>query len=1675
MILCLFGITSWIFATPQTTWTSDDAAHLARKTLFSPTPDIVSNLTAAWSASGAVTLLFPDQTGPNRTAYDQQISDLIATPWFSLSSRQWMNRLYQLQLYADPYEAKKYLSLLWYDIFAVNKTNEIDYSDIYEQQNLIYQYTLWNYQTLVSRHTFNNDTVGGLGIGGRGDFAVGRFIDLLRQNIDRPNENYARELLQLFLMGEYRPFDDPAVDEPLYTDQDVQTLAKKLTWLEYDSTTKQVTYNPNQRNNETGLVLLSWALLPGYTAADFPFWDPVTDTVDLSLVDQAVGWNNGMVDNTISYIFAKRWDAIAEYLAYLLYKYYVKDDVQASDQANIMALAAEIMNNNFEILPSVTWLLSRSWMYETANVSQQHYQNPTQLAVGTLKLLYQDSNDLPTNLSYHDALSIFSREPYYPGSVFGRDGFDDNDVWVNEYILNKWFTEASRIVFGREIVQWSTPIATWRIDIFGSTGLLPTANVTLSGLITDLEQRLYINRTLPASIRADMIDYATSGWVVTYDPSNSWYVDTYIRWLVLLMLIQPEFVLLHGHDQAASTSVFAPSHIAWSNKIIFLELFGWYDWIYGLIPQDQYVTYVQKRSILATPYSNMIPVWHYFMNNSLSPFDTLYNNGDMILIHGVGNPFHSRGHDTAQRQSTSYLNQQVLGSEWLFGHLIKDDNPNNTYVVWTNKPNIFSHGNYINLWYSPAQITIQWRNTWLTNTEKETLVTTIKDMLINRTIYSYDNEGLYERSLDLDTISRLPGPSAPGYNLASQLSYIHKLLDNNKGSAFYTIGGNGFDTHANQQLNDVLNNKMVDYATAVSDFFANATASGHNVTMILHTEFGRTIERNGTDGTDHGQWWGYFVITNNPTIKAAFPDQTYGNINLDLNKRDRLGVGIDYRAFYKEIFNWLYGYVPPALTSFSFATEIDTTAPRLYHLYPQFRANNNSHGQILLHGQVDDVNYRPTSMASHLFLAEWDTVTQTDPLSFWEIDNRVIVDDTTFLRTKSWRPENSQYAFVGTAMDNQHITTPFTYELTIPQIESTATGVLATQDTLFRQFDNTIVSGPVPLSLWLPLSAQKPWQSVSLTAAAWTTIIQIDGSATRHGSVILPELLETETFLAPNAHYGWSPLDTLFVSHLMRVWPDVLGTSMTTSQDVTLRFSGISNTVDVITSVDGVTWTLASGWVAPVGGNIDITTNTLQLYALVDNTTPVCTLTAWEWAGNYGYDIHRDSRNVTSWTLDPGTIALSGLSWSYAVTAPANTQTTYTLTAVWPWWTTTCDTIIDTDPAISFATPTCSISATPWTNGEYTLSRTFGSTTPLAATIQGNQDVWDIQDLSVTTTTTIPPTNALTTYTMTVLGVTAQSTCNVTIDTRVSTSSGWPSGWWGGWRRVEKDDCPDGDFSPSYYDRSCGTAPSDGDTSDDDNSDSNNNDDNDTQDSDNDNNDTGDINNTGIPDTLKEKIDQAFVSIDNTYKDNPASWRLVLNRLIALAQTKSWPIRSYIQDRAYHSLSMLPGSPSADYRQQVITWFHDAWFTVFDSYEAYKPTETIRRDHTAKIIEIAFARWWNDAQWPRGTRCAFNDTARVEAVILDQIQQLCQRQIMKGNNVSFAPFANLSRVQALTLVERLLKGPLPQTTPRWDATIMRASQDNYLPDRRDNSLLGQPITRWELADLLYHVHLSYAL
>lgn len=415
-------------------WTRYKAEHLARKTLFAATPATVNALFSAGSATAAVDLLFSNANGPDRSAFQSEMAALTATG-FNWGDGGHMSKYYQYRLARDPYEAKAKFWLLFEDIFAVNQNgSSITYRDVQDLHDLLYSHTLGNYQTMVKRVLHNN--------GNPGDYAQGKFLDLLDQADKRyPNENYARELLQLFLMGEYEPgMSKDAGDPRNYEESDVAALAKILTGFRSDSMTHSVSYDSAYHNTSTGVVFLSGASL-----ANFPFYDTASGTLNLATMEVSIFGNNGLADNAIDYIFAKRSRQIALFLADRIFRFYSHGNPSRSD---IDTLANVIEANSFDLLPSLKAFLSSDALYSEASMNSLSYKTPVELTIGTAKMLHADSpSSIDPMLNDTSLLSRFGWTPYFPGSVFGRDGFDDNAKWYTTYLQNQWMTYANRIAY----------------------------------------------------------------------------------------------------------------------------------------------------------------------------------------------------------------------------------------------------------------------------------------------------------------------------------------------------------------------------------------------------------------------------------------------------------------------------------------------------------------------------------------------------------------------------------------------------------------------------------------------------------------------------------------------------------------------------------------------------------------------------------------------------------------------------------------------------------------------------------------------------------------------------------------------------------------------------------------------------------------------------------------------------------------------------------------------------------------------------------------------------------------------------------------------------------------------------------------------------------------------------
>lgn len=66
-----------------------------------------------------------------------------------------------------------------------------------------------------------------------------------------------------------------------------------------------------------------------------------------------------------------------------------------------------------------------------------------------------------------------------------------------------------------------------------------------------MEKTLLISRTLPLSVRADMVRYLTTGTdgnSTVFLPSNAAFRNTRIKGVIAMVLMQPEYVMQTGFD-----------------------------------------------------------------------------------------------------------------------------------------------------------------------------------------------------------------------------------------------------------------------------------------------------------------------------------------------------------------------------------------------------------------------------------------------------------------------------------------------------------------------------------------------------------------------------------------------------------------------------------------------------------------------------------------------------------------------------------------------------------------------------------------------------------------------------------------------------------------------------------------------------------------------------------------------------------------------------------------------------------------------------------------------------------------------------------------------------------------------------------------------------------------------
>jgi hypothetical protein len=259
----------------------------------------------------------------------------------------WANRMLATE---RPVEEK--MALFWHGHFATTEEKVRDYRKMLRQNELFRQKGTGNFRDLM--------------IGVAQDPAMLAFLDAAVNVKGAPNENFAREIMELFTMGVGN-----------YSETDIREAARAFTgWNFTDLEFKQ---DPDKHDDSVKTVLGKRGNLDGVDVIDVILSHPVT----------------------------------AEYIAGKIYRYFVRQELSPALK---QLLGSRLRESNYEIAPLLeTIFLSRDF-YSAASTGTR-IKPPVELVISTYKKM--GLKEVPGVPDFNDVTESLGQKLFYPPTVAG--------------------------------------------------------------------------------------------------------------------------------------------------------------------------------------------------------------------------------------------------------------------------------------------------------------------------------------------------------------------------------------------------------------------------------------------------------------------------------------------------------------------------------------------------------------------------------------------------------------------------------------------------------------------------------------------------------------------------------------------------------------------------------------------------------------------------------------------------------------------------------------------------------------------------------------------------------------------------------------------------------------------------------------------------------------------------------------------------------------------------------------------------------------------------------------------------------------------------------------------------------------------------------------------------------
>lgn len=406
-------------------WTNMEVTHLLKRTMFGATKADIDYFKSRSIDQAVNELLNVSVTLPspplknydntNIPADDPEYSVSAGTTWVNTNTNDgtansrrvnslkswWVGLMINQQR-----DIREKMVLFWHNHFAT-ETADIGRAIWCYQNNIVLrQYALGNFKQFVKAITL--------------DTGMLRYLNGYLNTNTAPDENYSRELQELFTLGKE--------NNPNYTEDDVKQAARVLTGWRIDNTTNLPVFQANRHDtgNKQFSSFFGGTIISGKTGAT---------------------GGDQELDALLNMIFNKNVE-VSEFIAKKLYRWFCYYTIDSATEANVIKPLAKIFrDSNWEIKPVLSALFKSEHFFDLLNQGCL-IKSPLDMSVAVCRefgVVFPASTDVVNSYfmweHVRNQASLMQQNVGDPPSVAGWAPYYQvpqyHEIWINSDTLPK--------------------------------------------------------------------------------------------------------------------------------------------------------------------------------------------------------------------------------------------------------------------------------------------------------------------------------------------------------------------------------------------------------------------------------------------------------------------------------------------------------------------------------------------------------------------------------------------------------------------------------------------------------------------------------------------------------------------------------------------------------------------------------------------------------------------------------------------------------------------------------------------------------------------------------------------------------------------------------------------------------------------------------------------------------------------------------------------------------------------------------------------------------------------------------------------------------------------------------------------------------------------------------------